>query len=254
MAAGRRRCVWYAIAGAALSTGAPVGLLVLRELSVPRPLAEELLADRLTYLYVFLAMAVVLTTLGFVLGRQADRLAQLSATDSLTGLLNRRAFRRRLDDELQRSKRYGASVSLMLADVDGLKRINDEHGHSTGDHVISDVAAAIMGTLRGTDFGARWGGDEFALVAPDTTPPAALRSAERLAAQVSQWAGSHRDCRITLSIGIASFDPAQHADLDIDALVRAADDALYLAKASGRNRIRVADRVERVAPRFARDR
>ena len=254
MAVGRRRRVWYAIAGATLSAGAPAGLLILRELSVPRPLAEELFTDRLTYLYVFLATAVVLTTLGFVLGRQADRLAQLSATDPLTGLLNRRAFRRGLDQELQRSKRYGAPVSLMVADVDGLKRINDEQGHSTGDRVISDVATAILGTLRATDFGARWGGDEFALVAPNTAWPAALRSAERLAAQVSERAGGHRACRVTVSIGIASFDPAQHEGLDINALLRAADDALYLAKASGRNRIRVAERMDRPASQFAQDR
>jgi diguanylate cyclase (GGDEF)-like protein len=235
----RRRSVWYAAAGAILSLGAPTGLLILRELYVRRPVAEELLSDRLTYLYVFLATAVVLASVGFALGRQADRLAALSETDVLTGLPNRRALRRRLSAEVRRSLRYRTPVSLLLVDVDGLKKINDKEGHAAGDRVIRSVAIAIVGSLRDSDFGARWGGDEFAIVAPNATSAAARSSAERLVARVAgQSQEGHPSA--TVSIGIATFDPADRRHVDLEALVRAADAALYAAKTSGRNRVQAA--------------
>jgi hypothetical protein len=86
------RSAWYALAGAILSVGAPTGLLMLRELNAPRPVATELMSDRLTYLYVLVLTALMLSVVGFLLGRQADRLASLSQTDALTGLPNRRAL------------------------------------------------------------------------------------------------------------------------------------------------------------------
>jgi diguanylate cyclase (GGDEF)-like protein len=244
MAEGRRRCVWYAAAGVALSALAPVGLLVLREAASPRPVAQEFFADRLTYAYVFLASAVVLASLGFVLGQQADRLVKLSTTDPLTGLLNRRAFRQRLVEELQRSMRYGTPLSLMLVDLDGLKKINDEQGHVAGDRAIRCVAAAVTHTLRGSDFGARWGGDEFAIVTPNTLPAAALNSAQRLLAHVRKRSfHDSAGATVTISVGIASFELAQPAHTDIDTLVRAADDALYNAKAGGPGTVRTAEQV-----------
>ena len=229
---GRKRSVLYALAGAALSSLAPAGLLVLREVASPRPVVQELFADSLTYAYVFLVTAIVLSTLGFVLGRQTDRLLTLSTTDPLTGLLNRRAFRRRLAEELHRAIRYGSPLSLMLVDVDGLKRLNDEHGHAAGDRAIQCVAAAITHTLRSSDFGARWGGDEFAIVAPNASPGAASASAERLAAQMRERGAARGERSVTISIGIASVDPSRHA-ADEDKLVRAADHALYVAKTGG---------------------
>jgi diguanylate cyclase (GGDEF)-like protein len=244
MAEGRRRCVWYAAAGVALSALAPVGLLVLREAASPRPVAQEIFGDRLTYAYVFIATAVVLASIGFVLGRQADRLVKLSATDPLTGLLNRRAFRQRLAEELQRSMRYGTPLSLMLVDLDGLKKINDEQGHVAGDRALRCVAAAVTHALRGSDFGARWGGDEFAIVTPNTVPAAALNSAERLVARVRERGFDDAGAAtVTISVGIASFDLARSAQTDIDELVRAADDALYRAKARGPGGVRTAEQV-----------
>jgi two-component system cell cycle response regulator len=234
----RRRSVWYAAAGAILSLGAPTGLLILRELYERRPVATELLSDRLTYLYVFVATAVVLASLGFALGRQADRLAALSETDALTGLPNRRALRRRLSAEVRRSLRYRTPVSLLLVDVDGLKKINDKEGHAAGDRVIRSVAAAITGGLRESDFGARWGGDEFAIVVPNATSAAARSSAERLIARVAEHAEEDHPSA-TVSIGIATFDSADR-QVDLEAFVRAADAALYSAKKQGRNRVQAA--------------
>jgi two-component system cell cycle response regulator len=229
--------MWYAGAGAILAVGAPTGLLILRELYAPRPVTLELSADRLTYLYVLFATVVVLAFLGFVLGRQADQLAALSQTDPLTHLPNRRALQQHLAEEFRRSVRYGTPLSLLLVDIDGLKQVNDADGHAAGDRLIRNVADAIAEGLRQSDFGARWGGDEFAIVAPNTSVNAGRASGERLVERVAKERVADRRPATTVSVGIATFDPAERKYADMDALVRAADDALYRAKANGRNRV-----------------
>jgi diguanylate cyclase (GGDEF)-like protein len=237
---GARRSLWYALIGIVLSSGAPAGLLVLRELYVPKPLVAELTSDKLTYVYVFFSTAIVMGTVGYLLGRQADRLAALSETDMLTGLPNRRALTHRLTEEFHRAVRYSTPVSLLFIDIDGLKQMNDKQGHDAGDWVIREVAAAIAGSLRESDFGARWGGDEFAVVAPNAGTGAARLSAERL---VSRVAARTRDKRypVTVSIGTATYDPARRGGVtDLETLLRAADTALYQAKANGRNRVHAA--------------
>jgi hypothetical protein len=142
--------------GLATSASIALGLLLLRTAFASRhSVGGEFLSNRLTYIYVFVATAVVFMSLGYVLGRQADELRRLSMTDGLTGLFNRHAFHMRLRDEWRRSRRYGAPLALLLIDVDGLKQVNDDHGHEAGDRVLNDVAGAIRHTLRGTDIGAR---------------------------------------------------------------------------------------------------
>lgn len=233
------RSVWYAVGGAILSLGAPTGLLVLREVYAPRPVTAELISDRLTYLYVLLASALVLAVVGFLLGRQADRLASLSQTDALTGLPNRRALTHHLREELHRSARYGTPLSLLLIDVDHLKQANDAHGHAAGDRMLRAVARGITHTLRESDFGARWGGDEFGIVAPNTASEAARASAERLVVRIREQRDEHGGCP-TVSVGIATFDPDREKHADVESLTRAADRALYVAKAKGRNRVEAA--------------
>lgn len=237
---GSRRSVWYAVAGGVLSLGAPLGLLVLREWYVPRPIAVELFSERLTYVYVFLATAAVLASVGCVLGRQADQLVALSETDALTGLANRRALIRRVGEEFTRSRRYGNPTSLLVIDVDGLKPINDSYGHAEGDRVIRAVADAIRDSLRATDLAARWGGDEFTVVAPSMSANAAKGWADRLVGRCAEVRSSAGAARTTISVGVSTFDPARHANLTLDEFTRAADDALYDAKAAGRNSVRVA--------------
>jgi two-component system, cell cycle response regulator len=234
------RSAWYAAAGAALSLGAPLGLLLLRKWFMPRPIATELFSDRLTYLYVFLATAALLASVGWALGRQADRLAALSDTDALTGLANRRALRRRIAEELARSRRYDHPISLLMIDVDGLKPINDSYGHAEGDRIIRAVADTIRESLRATDLGARWGGDEFAVVAPGMAADAAKAWAERLVGKVAEERAFPGVARATISIGVSTFGPARHGHLVLDEVIRAADDALYAAKSAGRNSVRVA--------------
>jgi two-component system, cell cycle response regulator len=232
----RDRATWYAVAGAFLSLGEPIGLLIVRELSGTRPLLAELSQELATYAYVFVTMAVVLSILGYLVGRQADQLAALSETDALTRLPNRRALRHRLLDELRRAERYRMPMSLVFADVDGLKRINDQHGHAAGDQAIQRVAAAITATLRASDLGARWGGDEFAMVLPNTGADAACHSAERLFAHLA-GADDAKSNQVTVSIGIATFDPARSRSISVEQLEQSADQALYAAKQGGRNRI-----------------
>jgi diguanylate cyclase (GGDEF)-like protein len=233
------RSAWYALAGAILSVGAPTGLLMLRELNAPRPVATELMSDRLTYLYVLVLTALMLSVVGFLLGRQADRLASLSQTDALTGLPNRRALTQHVHEELHRAARYVTPVSLLLIDVDGLKQVNDTHGHQAGDRVIRTIALSVADVLREPDFGARWGGDEFAIVAPNTGSRVAQTLAERLLARVQTQRDEHGRSP-TVSIGIATFDPAHRQPPDVESLAHSADRALYEAKAKGRNRVEAA--------------
>jgi two-component system, cell cycle response regulator len=234
---GRNRAAWSAAAGAILSLGEPIGLLIVRELSGRRSIVTELSQERVTYAYVFVTMALVLSILGYLVGQQADRLAMLSETDALTQLPNRRALRRRLLQDLRRSERYRIPMSLLVADVDGLKRINDEDGHAAGDRAIRRVAAAIRATLRAPDLGARWGGDEFAMVLPNTGSDAARHTAERLFAHLS---GDGAENPVTMSVGIATFDPAHSKSTTVEQLEQIADGALYAAKSAGKNRITVA--------------
>jgi diguanylate cyclase (GGDEF)-like protein len=230
------RALVYAAAGVVLSLGEPIGLLFVREIYGVRSIPVELLLERVTYIYVSVTTAVLLGALGYLLGRQADRLKALSETDALTGLANRRALRRRLTDDLRRARRYGSPVSLLLVDVDGLKRINDERGHSAGDRVIRRVADAITATLREADLGSRWGGDEFAILLPNTSGDAARHSAERLAAHL-RWRRGTDAHPVSVSVGIATFDPAQDLHVDPEELAHRADGAMYGAKRAGRDRI-----------------
>jgi diguanylate cyclase (GGDEF)-like protein len=237
---GPRRAVLYAVAGALLSLGEVIGLLIVRELYGVRSLSAELLRERVTYLYVFVTTAIILAFLGYLLGRQTDRLEALAETDVLTGLPNRRVLRRRLTDEIRRASRYRTPLSLLLIDIDGLKRVNDDRGHAAGDRAIRRVAASIAATLRASDLGARWGGDEFAVVMPNTTGDAAGRLAERLMVDLDERPDDDMKESVTVSGGIATFEPGRTQDVTVEQLARSADEALYAAKMSGRNRIRAA--------------
>lgn len=222
------------------ATAAALGLLLLRSAfsSVPS-LAFEFLRNRLTYVYVFVVTAAMFLVLGYVFGRQIDELRRLSTTDPLTGLANRRAFQARLQDELRRARRYVSPLSLLLIDIDGLKRINDERGHAVGDQVLRTAAHAINTTMRVTDIGARWGGDEFAIVAPNTVRRAARRLAQRLLGEVEQRTRG-REVSVTVSIGVATLEPDSNPSATVRWLLNEADAALLRAKNDGRNRVNVA--------------
>jgi len=171
----------------------------------------------------------------FTLFRANRRLACLAAYDGLTGLLNQRQFARSLSAELERARRSGQSTTLIITDLDRFKRVNDEHGHTVGDDVLVAVAEQVAKSVRPYDVACRIGGEEFAIILPQTAKDEGLEIAERIRARVE---ADERDGqpRVTISCGVASYpgDAATVRDL-----TRCADDAMYAAKAAGRNTARV---------------
>jgi diguanylate cyclase (GGDEF)-like protein len=166
------------------------------------------------------------------LKEKAGEFEQLSVTDALTGLLNRRYIEERLLEEIKRSNRHGFPMSFMMVDVDHFKSYNDEFGHPEGDKALKLVARVIRETLRGADVAARFGGEEFAILLPQTTGPEAVAIAERIRINLENSDLGLR--KVTASIGVASCS----ADLCAsDILIEAADKALYAAKREGRNRV-----------------
>ncbi len=169
------------------------------------------------------------------------QLKELSQTDALTGLANRRRLMDILAVEFERSRRNDTPFSLLMIDLDHFKNINDNYGHQEGDVVLSSLAELMMSHLRQYDTAARFGGEEFSLVLPETDPVEAAGVAERIRKEISNmsFSGAIAKLKITASIGVAtSPNPkVNHAE----DLLRVADDALYEAKNNGRNRVEIAD-------------
>lgn len=177
-------------------------------------------------------MAVAVAMAGMVaqLGTAMDRLASAARTDPLTDLLNRRALADAFERELERAERGGHPVGLVLLDLDGFKRYNDENGHPAGDRALKRLAAVLEETTRGIDLVARIGGEEFAVLAPESDTAGTLALAERIRRAVEvEFSGAGR---LTVSCGVASYPLNGHARAQ---LVSAADRALYDAKARGKN-------------------
>ncbi|MDX5363458.1 MAG: GGDEF domain-containing protein, partial [Pseudazoarcus pumilus] len=176
--------------------------------------------------------------------KQAEMLAQidaarremayLAATDALTGLANRRAFGERLSQEIARVARGKGPSCLIMADLDHFKNINDHYGHQTGDHALTVFAATCMSVFREVDLIGRWGGEEFAMLLPDTVLDDALRVAERLHTALGRTpiTGNGDSFRLSVSLGVVEIDGTR----GIDEVLHAADEALYTAKEAGRNR------------------
>lgn len=171
-----------------------------------------------------------------------ERLRNLATTDALTGLLNARAYHERCNQVLVSTRRRGAPWAVLFMDLDHFKSINDRHGHAAGDIVLQSVAQALAGGVRASDIVARIGGEEFSVFLPDTEPEGARVLAESLRAAVEALMpdiGPER-LRVTASIGVASGLSAAHSVEDIQ---RMADQAMYEAKAQGRNRVTVFQRL-----------
>jgi diguanylate cyclase (GGDEF)-like protein len=163
------------------------------------------------------------------------RLAEASRTDALTGLPNRRGFLEVSAHALERVRRTGRPASLALGDIDHFKQINDTYGHAAGDEVLRRVGSTIRGALRGQDLIARWGGEEFILLFPDTGLTGAAQAAETVRAAVDALVVEHEGARlaVTISLGVA-----EHAHgRALEASLAAADAALYRAKQEGRDRV-----------------
>lgn len=171
------------------------------------------------------------------LKKSNDLLRQLSNTDPLTLLYNRRYMTEMLSKELQRAKRTKNPLSLVMADVDHFKQVNDRYGHQNGDQVLVAVAHFFQVGLRSYDFAARYGGEEFVLVLPEAGHDDALAIAERLRSHIQAYSfsGEIRELKATVSMGVATYPAAFIAT--VPDLIREADEAMYRAKAAGRNRV-----------------
>lgn len=187
----------------------------------------------------FIALSVLLGAQLRRRMRAESELILLARTDGLTGLNNRRSFGEVLDQEWRRARRVRSVFSLLFVDVDRFKAYNDTYGHQAGDDALAAVARCIGDNIRRpADVAARYGGEEFVVLLPDTAENGAAQIAERIRIAINELGLEHVGSefgRVTASIGLASWKPEQ--DVEPDAIIKAADEALYYAKATGRNKV-----------------
>ena len=173
-----------------------------------------------------------------------DRVKQLAYLDGLTGIFNRRFFELRIMEEIERARRYGTGMAVIMADIDEFKRLNDEFGHVLGDEVLRQVSSLFHQQLRKVDVVCRYGGEEFGILLTQVNPEQAIAVAEKLRKMVEGWQFPGVPRTVTISAGAATYP--QHGTTR-DGLVRAADSALYSAKQAGRNKVRLASPARRQA-------
>lgn len=167
-------------------------------------------------------------------------LRQMAVTDSLTGALTRRGFMREADKALEQARRYGHPLSCIALDVDRFKLVNDTYGHPTGDRVLRAIAASCRSVMRAVDQLGRLGGEEFAILLPETSQDGAAAVAERLRQQIAatRLETDSGSLSVTASFGVAAISPDRNT---IETALAAADEALYQAKTTGRNRVVAAE-------------
>jgi diguanylate cyclase (GGDEF)-like protein len=211
-----------------------------------RTASGQALVPRLREIQLYLgvlvaALTVAASVFSNVLARMGERQRGLSRRESLTGCFNRRAFYELFPREVERAHRLGQGVALVFVDLDHFKRVNDRHGHETGDRVLQQLAARLLGIIRETDLLFRWGGEEFVILLPHTATSEAPALAERIRAAVAERPfvanEAYAGVSMTVSVGVAG---AVGVPVDPDALLARADAACYRAKERGRNRV-VAD-------------
>ncbi|MFC4637338.1 diguanylate cyclase [Deinococcus hohokamensis] len=196
---------------------------------------DPALGADLTLLEVFAAQAAVAI--------ENVQLFELATTDDLTGLMNKRAWATRLEEALHLGARHDHPTSVLLIDIDHFKRVNDTHGHLAGDALLRQLGALLRQEVRLTDVAGRYGGEELAVLLPHTNGPGALVIAERIRQAITEltveWSGAA--IQVTASIGVGTAPGGQPMgagqDTPIHALIAQADEALYAAKAAGRNRV-----------------
>lgn len=169
------------------------------------------------------------------------RLYNLATVDGLTGLVVRRHFQSKMEEEFRRAKRYNKPLSYLMTDIDHFKKFNDTYGHQTGDAVLREVAQIVRKSVRDTDIAARYGGEEFCVILPETEPEGARQFAERLRQSVESatFRGAQgEELKVTISVGVSCIpytNPENAAEM-----IKLADDSLYVCKRNGRNRVELA--------------
>lgn len=209
-----------------------------------KPVSEVVLKAKVRAMQRIAQMRYSLLVLTRKLDDANRELTRLSAVDGLTGIANRRRFDESLLREWRRAARGGLPLALLLVDVDSFKQFNDGYGHQVGDECLKAVARTLEQKLRRpTDLVARYGGEEFAAILPETSESGALAVAEAMRAGVEGLSITHRFSSaapvVSISIGVATLIPPRGDDNGFIALLKAADEALYQAKAIGRNRVQL---------------
>lgn len=167
---------------------------------------------------------------------RSEELEEKLLLDSLTGAYNRRAYDQRIVDELDRYHRYRTIFSVLIMDVDHFKRINDEYGHSVGDLCLKEIINRIRPLLRKTDFLARFGGEEFVAILPETASNGAAEVAEKIRAHIEKTDFLHKKNRVAVTISLGGTEVAE-SDKKVESIFERVDNALYEAKQSGRNKV-----------------
>jgi diguanylate cyclase (GGDEF)-like protein len=177
-----------------------------------------------------------------------ERVKQLAFLDGLTGIFNRRYFELRIAEEIERARRFGGGMAVIMIDIDNFKRLNDEFGHLLGDEVLRQISSIFNQQLRKIDVVCRYGGEEFAILLSQTDAEHALSVAEKLRRTVEGWQFPGVPRAVTISAGAATFP---EYGTTRDELVKAADAGLYVAKQTGRNLVALAPDGQKVAAHSA---
>lgn len=169
------------------------------------------------------------------LRQNIEELSELVSTDALTGLFNYRHFRTVLKAEMDRSKRSGIPTSLIMMDIDHFKAVNDEHGHEVGNQALKHLASILQAEVRTTDIVCRYGGEEFAMIFPETHLNLAVKVADRIRRQIAGTAFEVDDGELNITVSMGASVYMKTSILDVDDFVDSVDKYLYEAKESGRN-------------------
>jgi diguanylate cyclase (GGDEF)-like protein len=221
--------------GLVLSTASPLGWIIIQFIAGRDPFSEKYF-DPLLYYYMSIATAIVFFVLGYAIGKREVMITELALTDGLTSLYNKRYFSNRLKQEFNRYLRQKSDIALIQIDIDFFKGINDNYGHHIGDEVLKAIAKIIRENCRINEIAARVGGEELSIIAYDCQEEAAYKLAERIRQKIQEFDFSSLGIPIpvTASFGVAVADASTKKDSD---LYKNADEALYVAKKSGRNRV-----------------
>jgi diguanylate cyclase (GGDEF)-like protein len=196
---------------------------------------EHTISDQKNIILALGLLSMVIIALGLNGLRLNRLLKNLSQTDALSGLYNRRFMNKGLQDEIMKFKRYKTPFALLLLDIDYFKKINDTFGHDKGDLVIKKISSLMQKHIRSTDICARWGGEEFLILASNSDLSGAIKLANNLKELIENF-DFEINHNVTVSIGVSSINES----LEQESLLKLVDNALYKAKENGRNRVEIA--------------
>ena len=226
--------------GVILSLGSPLGLLFLEAWngshldSVP-----GMVIHNSVYIYNTLSTSIAFTIFGYLAGQMMESIELLSMTDGLTKLSNRRHMMTELENTLAISFRYEQPFCLLMLDLDHFKRVNDNYGHHIGDQTLRAVAAAMRYECRQTDFPARFGGEEFIIICPNTTEQEGVHLANRIRLHIQKLGESELGFKGVQTASLGVIGAKAGKEYHAAALLECVDQAMYSAKTNGRNRVEV---------------